>query len=118
MAALTATTSTAHGTVLPTAAAVSSSDTFPNPNGRAIVIVTNGSASPITVTFVTSGVHYVTTSVSYPIADDAITVTNGTRKVIGPFDKTVLNDIATGLITMTFSATTGVTADVIEIGQA
>ena len=118
MAALTATTSTAHGTVLPAAATASASDTFPNPNGRAIVIITNGGATPVTVTFVTSGVHYVTTSVSYPIADDAISVTNGTRKVIGPFDKTVLNDIATGLITMNFSVATGCTVDVIEIGAA
>lgn len=117
MALLTPTTSTAHGTVLPAATAVSASDTFANPNGRTVLIVDNGGGSPTTVTIVTSGVHYVSTSVSYPIADDAITVTNGTRKVIGPFDKSAVNG-ANDIITVTFSPTTSVTATVLELGQA
>lgn len=117
MALLTPTTSTAHGTVLPAATAVSASDTFANPNGRTIIIVDNGGGSPTTATIVTAGVHLVSSSVSYPIADDPITVTNGTRKVIGPFDMTAVNG-ASNLITITFSPTTSVTATVIELGQA
>jgi hypothetical protein len=110
MAALTVTSSTAHGTVLPAAQAVSASDTFVN-NGRTLIEVNNGGGSSTTVTFVTSGVYGLGT-ISYDVADDAQTVTNGTSKVFGPFDTTLLGTT----VTVTFSPTTSVTARVIALG--
>jgi len=113
MALLTSTTTTGHGITLPAAQAVSASDTFTNTNGRTILEVTNGGGSPTTVTFVTSGTYAVRT-ITYDVADDAQTVTNGTSKVFGPFDTTLLGTT----ITVTFSPTTSVTARVIELGLA
>lgn len=114
MALLTSTTSTAHGIVLPAAQAVSASDTFANA-GRTLLEVNNGGGSPITATFITSGVFTVTSGVSYPVEDDAQTVTNGTSKVFGPFNTLAF---PTSPITVTFSGTTSVTARVIELGTA
>jgi hypothetical protein len=114
VALLTLTTTTAHGVVLPAAQAVSSSDTFTNTNGNTMLEVTNGGGSPITVTFVTSGVYPITSAVTYDIADDAQTVTNGTSKIFGPFDRTVLGTT----VTVNFSATASVTARAIEKGSA
>jgi len=120
MALLTSTTSTAHGTVLPAAQAVSTSDTFANTNGRTLIEINNGAASPITVTFVTDGNYITPTGASYPVADDAITVTNGTSKVFGPFDIKLLNvgGVPSGVITVNFSSAATVTARVIELGSA
>jgi hypothetical protein len=120
VALLTTTTTTAHGTVLPAATAVSASDTFANANGRTLIEVTNGGGSPTTVTFVTDGTYNITSTVTYPVADDAQTVTNGTSKVFGPFNISLLNAgaVSTGVITVTFSPTTSVTARVIELGAA
>ena len=125
MALLTTTTTTAHGTVLPAAQAVSSSDTFANTTGRTLIEITNGGASPITVTFTTDGTYPVGldssgAAVTYPVADDAQTVTNGTSKVFGPFNIGLLNAgaVSTGVVTVAFSATTSVTARVIQLGSA
>lgn len=120
MALLTTTTTTAHGTVLPAAEAVSASDTFANANGRTLIEVNNGNASPITVTFVTAGTYNVTSAVNYAVADDAQTVTNGTSKVFGPFNIGLMNagGVSSGVITVTFSATGSVTARVIDLGSA
>lgn len=115
MALLTSTSSTAHGTVLPAAQAVSASDTFANTNGRTVIEVTNGGGSPITVTFVPSGTYNITAAVTYTVASDAQTVTNATSKVFGPFNTLLFG---TGTITVNFSATTSVTARVIELGLA
>lgn len=117
MALLTSTASTAHGTVLPAAQAVSASDTFANANGRTLIEVNNGSGSSVTVTFVTSGTYPVSSTVTYDVADDAQTVAAGVSKVFGPFNKTLLNG-GSDLITVTFSATTTITARVIELGNA
>jgi hypothetical protein len=117
VALLTTTTTTAHGVVLPAAQAVSASDTFANASARTLLEVNNGGGSPITVTFVTFGTVGAGGAVTYDIADDAQTVTNGTSKVFGPFKKSVLNN-ASDLITVNFSATTSVTARVIQLGTA
>ena len=114
MALLTNTTSTAHGVVLPAPQAVSASDTFVNTNRRTLIEVTNGGGSPITATFVTSGVYPISSTVTYDVADDAQTVTNGTSKVFGPFDTSLLGTT----VTVQFSGTTSVTARVITLGDA
>ena len=120
MALYTSTTSTAHGVVLPAAQAVSSSDTFANANGRTLIEVNNGGGSSITVTFVTNGTYNVTPTVTYDVADDAQTVANGASKVFGPFNVQLMNagGVSTGVVTVNYSATTSVTARVIELGSA
>ena len=117
MALLTKTTSTAHGIALPAAQQVSSSDTFNNANGKTMIEINNAAGAPITATFVTTGTANVSSTVTYPIADDPVVVTNGTSMLVGPFKKSFLND-ANDLVTVTFSSTTSVTARVIELGQA
>lgn len=110
-------TTAAAGTVLPAAGAVDagSGNSFVN-SGREVVIVTNGAASPINVTFVTQGTYSVGTAV-YAIADLVVAVTNGTSKVCGPFDKTLFND-GTGLCQITWSSGTTITANVISMGAS
>lgn len=115
MALLTSTTSTAHGTVLPAAQAVSASDTFANTNGRTLIEVTNGSGGSLTVTFVPVGTYNISSTVTYTVTSDAQTVSTGASKVFGPFNTTLFG---TGTITVNFSATTSVTARVIELGAA
>jgi hypothetical protein len=115
---LTVTTSAAAGTVLPAASAVDASNgnSVDNSTGRVLVNVINGAASPITVTFVTQGV-YTVSGVNYAIADLAVTVTNGTTRTCGPFDKTLFND-ANSLLQITWSSGTTITAQAICLGAA
>lgn len=120
--ALTPTAITAHGTVTPAAAAVdqANGNQFANPTGRALIEVTNGAGSPITITFTTSANYIVTggtTSITYPVADDVQTVTNGTTKTFGPFDRTLYND-TNGNVLVDYSSGTSITARVLELGLA
>jgi hypothetical protein len=110
-------TSAAAGTVISAPAAVDAANgnSFVNPTGRAIIEITNGAGSPITATFITNGVATYG-GVNYAIADLAVTVTNGTSKVCGPFDKTLFND-GTGVVQVDWSSGTSVTARVIEVGS-
>lgn len=115
--ALTVTTTAASGTVYPANTAVDQ----PNGNsvvntGRELVIVTNGAASPITVTFITQA-NYVVNSINYAVADNAQTVTNGTSKIFGPFDRNLYND-TNGLLQITWSSGTTITANAISMGTA
>ena len=114
MALLTSTSSTAHGTVLPAAQAVSASDTFTNTNGRTMLEVNNGGGGTCTVTFTAVGTYSVASGVTYAVAPDAQTVAAGASKVFGPFNTTLLGTT----VTVTFSPTTSVTARVIEMGLA
>lgn len=84
--------------------AVSASDTF-LPGSDVYVRVNNGGGSPDTVAFVTPG-----TTRGLAIADAGGSVTNGTAKVFGPFPADLFADPATGLVTMTHSFLTTVTA--------
>lgn len=115
---LTPTTSAAAGVVYNAAAAVDagSGNRFTNPTGRAIMEVINGAASTIVVTIVTQGT-YAVGSVTYPIADLAVNVVNGTSKIFGPFDKALFND-TNGDVQVTYSSGTTITARVIELGTA
>lgn len=116
--AFTVTTTTVGltGTVLPAPGAVDSvnGNSFPNPTGRATIEITNGAGAPITVTF-TTGATYNVGSVTYAVVDPPITVTNGTSKVVGPFDKSLFND-ATGNVLVDWSSGTTITARVLELG--
>lgn len=114
---LTVTTTAAAGTVLPAATAVDA----PNGNqfvnsGREMIEIINGAGAPITATFTTNGV-YTVGSVQYAIADLIVTVTNGTSKVCGPFDKTLFND-GTGQVLVDWSSGTTITTRVTSLGTA
>lgn len=74
------------------------------PSSTTFLHVINGGGSPVTVTLVTPGV----VDGDLAIADRAITVTNGTNKMI-PVSPETFRDPATGLATITYSAVTSVT---------
>lgn len=115
---MAAVTTAAAGVVQAAAAAVDqpNGNQFANPTGRAVMEITNGAGSPITATFTTNGV-YTVGAVQYAVADLVVTVTNGTSKICGPFDKTLFND-GTGNVLVDWSSGTTVTARVIELGTA
>ena len=113
--ALTVTTTAAAGTVLPAAAAVDNvnGNQFTN-TGRELIEINNADSSSHTATFITNGVYSVG-SVQYAISDLIVTITNGTSKVSGPFDKVLFND-GTNNVDVDWSSATGMTARVISLG--
>lgn len=91
----------------PTYAAVTSSDTF-NHDSRAFLHVKNGSGSSINVTVVSPG-----TLRGQNYNPPVVAVPAGTDRFIGPFD-IGLQDPTTGVITVTYSSITSVTAALIR----
>lgn len=84
--------------------AVSASDTF-NPDGVCWLEVNNGSGSSVTVTVDSKRASDLGTDV-----DVVVAVPGGARRKIGPLPPQRFADPTTGLGTVTFSATTSVTA--------
>lgn len=118
--AFTVTTSTFGGTVLPAAGAVDAvnGNSIANTGataGRVALEVTNGAGAPITVTITTSG-SVNTAGGAHAIADDVITVTNGTSKTIGPWDPSIYNDPTTGTVLVDWSSGTTITARAVAQG--
>jgi hypothetical protein len=114
--ALTVTTSAKTGTVQPSATAVdgTNGNRFTN-TGREVVEINNGGGAPITVTIQTALTYQ-----GYAIANQDVSVTNGTAKWIGPFDTALFNDTSedsSGAVHMTFSSGTSVTARVTRLGS-
>jgi hypothetical protein len=110
-------TTVAAGILAVNAAAVdfTNGNQFLNPTGRAIMeIIHVGVAAPITVAFTTQGTYSVGSAV-YNINDLNVSVTNATSKWCGPFDKALFND-ANGMVQVSWSSATNVTARVIEMG--
>lgn len=101
MAALATQQVTINGTQLTYTAAAGGGDTV-TPSDRTFLSVNNAGGSPITVTVVTPG-----TFAGQPLADVPITVTNGTRKEIGPLTYALAD--STGVVPITYSAVTSVT---------
>lgn len=77
---------------------------------NAIVLVNNGSGSPITVTLVTGG-----TAGDYAIADPTVTVAAGEIKAIGPFSALFPqpSGVDTGWVYLNYSSVTSVTRAVL-----
>lgn len=91
--------------VAPVSHAAAAGDSFSN-NGKTMIRVNNGGGAPITLTLDDPN------SSSPPAAtawnpDAAVTITNGTVKVIGPFPPSRFND-ANGRVQLAWSATTSV----------
>jgi hypothetical protein len=116
MALLPTNTSTAHGAALSAPQAVTASDTFTNNAGRTLLEVTNGSGGSLTVTFVPGSTFTISSGVTYSYASDAQTVVAGAGKIFGPFNTAIFGSGTT--VTVNFSATTSVTARVVEMGPA
>jgi hypothetical protein len=90
---------------------------FANPRGTAVLTVINGAGAPITVTITTTKTIVLKGITTYQVADQAVTVTNATPKIIGPFDPSMYND-ANGDVTVNYSSGTTITAQVIQPGLA
>lgn len=113
----TITTTAAAGTVLNAMGAVDASNgnSFDNSTGTSHIEVANGSGGTITITFITQGVYAAQGGTTYPIADLATNLANAVTRVYGPFDKTLFND-GGGLVQVTWSSGSSVTARVIALG--
>lgn len=94
------------GQITPVSAA-GGGDAMAGAQGR-MLYVNNGGGSPITVTLVTPE----TVEGALAVADRAITVTNGTWKLIPVMSR--YNDSGTGLASITYSGVTTVTVAAIQ----
>ena len=83
--------------------AVAAGDDFAN-NGRTFVEVVNGAGSPITVTFAI-GVDPHATDPLHSTSDDTVSVTNGERRLIGPFPTLKYGNV----VTVVYSSDTTIT---------
>lgn len=111
MAALT-TQNVSRTGIVPTYAAVASSDTF-TPDAQTYVHIKNAGGSTDTVTIsVLAG-----DPAGLTIADLSIAIVTSTEKVIGPFPANFFADPTTGLATIAHSFTTTVTIGVFKLGQ-
>lgn len=100
------------------AAAVSSEDTFTDDGlERTFVEVTNGGGAPIncTVPDVTTSVFVQGVGTLTP-GDKVVAVTNGERRLIGPFPAAYRTNA--GLVTLQFSGTSSVTVSVFRLPKA
>jgi hypothetical protein len=110
-------TTAAAGAVLAAANAVDNTNGNSWVNtGRELIEITNGSGSNLTTTFVTQG-NYAVGAILYAVADLNVVVANATTKVCGPFDKGLFND-TNGLVQVSYSTGSSVTARVISLGTA
>lgn len=98
------------GVAVPAAAAANAlGHKIANPSGRTWIEVINADASPITVTVQTQATYE-----GLAVADQTITVTNGTSKMIGPWKPAIYNvltsgDADEGMVYVDFSAVTSIT---------
>lgn len=95
--------------VIPTLAAVTSSDTFVT-GPRSFLHVKNGSGSSINVTLNIPGQRF-----GQPITPVVVAVAAGAEKLIGPLLPAEFEDPSTRLGTVGYSATTTVTAGVFSL---
>jgi hypothetical protein len=85
------------------AATATTGDTFPN-DGNTLLVIANGSASPITASItINQKVDGVTP------AAKTVAIAASTTVVVGPFPPATYNDPATSLVTVVCSAVTTVT---------
>lgn len=119
MAALTVTTSTFAGVNNPSVAADVAGDTFVN-DGRTMVHFTNTNASARTVTIPandTSRPGFGTIATPDTVINVPGNATNGGVCTAGPFPTERFNDPTTGLVSMSYSAVTGLSVSVVKSTQ-
>lgn len=83
-------------------------DYFQN-DGRCILEINNASVGDITVTIATQK-----TVDGKAVADDAVVITAGERRHIGPFPPGIYNDV-NGRVQLTYSGVTTLTAAIIRV---
>ncbi len=112
-ATLNVTTSAFNGATQPAFTAVNAANgnMFTN-TGRELIEITNGAASPITITLVTEA----TSTYGLNVADVNVSITNGATMVFGPFD-TNLFSVTSGTVGIDFSSGASVTARVTKLGS-
>lgn len=91
-------------------AAAGGGDTFVN-DGRSMLYVKNGDASPITVTITTP----LTLRGGIAVDDPVTTVPATSEEIIGPFDPTLFNAAGGAGVSVAYSAVTTVTVAVIRL---
>ncbi len=91
-------------------AAAGGGDTFVN-DGRIMLYVKNGDASPITVTITTP----TTLRGGIAVEDPPTTVPATSEEIIGPFDPTLFNATGGTGVAVAYSAVTSVTVAVIRL---
>jgi len=113
MATYTPVTPAIAGTVM-APAAVAASDTFANPRGNAFLYVKNASGGSINVTLTAQQTARPADGPfpSMTLANNVVAVGAGVEKLIGPIPA-AFND-GNGNVTVGYSATTSVTAAVIQ----
>lgn len=89
-------------------AAAGGGDVFPN-TGREIVDIVNGGGGDITLTIVTPGTYQ-----GQALADDAVVVTAGERRHVGPFPPEMYNN-SSGQVALAYSGVTSVTVAILKI---
>lgn len=112
MAALTVTPITRAGIPGTLVAAAGGGDTFAN-TGKEFLEVVNGGGAPITVTI---AVPYTVDGITLP--GKTVSVTNGQRRLIGPFPSNIYNDPTLQTVGITYSAVTSVTVGVFQLVAA
>lgn len=113
---LTSQTTAAAGVLETAATAADATGNYFTNTGREFIRIINGGGSSITATIVTQGT-YTVGAAAYAINDVAVSVTNGTTKICGPFDKALFND-ANSRVQITYSGVTSVTVKVYTLGTA
>lgn len=101
MALLTTQQMTSAGAAITAVSAAGGGDTLDISNGRTFLWCNNGGGSSITVTLVTPG----TVDGDLTVQDRAVSVTNGTWKMIGPLNPAVYGSV----VSITYSGVTTVT---------
>jgi hypothetical protein len=109
MAAYTLQTTSLAG-VAHTLTAVAASDTFLN-DGRTMLVVKNGSGSPLVVTVTVQAKHRGLT-----ITNPTATVAAGATAFLGPYAPDLFN-ASTGSVTVAYDATTTITAAAVQMGS-
>lgn len=108
MALLATQTSSINATIM-TFSAVAASDTISN-DGKTAVIYNNGSGGNLTVDVTVAGTPGGLSMATITTA----TIANGEIASVGPFDPTLVSN-SSGLVTLTPSTTSSVTAAVLRI---
>lgn len=111
--ALTPITSTRAGVALTYSAANADGHSIANTAERVMLLVNNGSASAITVTF-----DVPKTVDGNAVADLTGTVAAGAVKMFGPFPMALYNQTASAVVNVDFSAVATVTVAAVILGSA
>jgi len=101
----------------PALVSVASSDTAADDGtSRTFIEVVNGAGAPITVTIPSQQASVVVPGVgSLAVADITVSVTNGQRRLIGPFSRAYIN--TAGNVTVNYSSTTTITAGAFRLAK-